>query len=201
MPRGCVGRPLRRYLAMRTGRIPPVMRHLALKAERWSPPYAYVGMRTAFPGLAVGLQAVIHVMQQSSHCHMANSVSHPVQFIRQVAGTLAGPEQGRLWVTSSRRFQQDGQVMAQGRVTLFDRMPPTADPTNAFGWPVLGGGSGRAVVILVCRPTASSVRMSPWPQRRGRNPPRENSSPPQAAHCRRMRSFASGLNRFILCVG
>ncbi len=98
-----------------------------------------VGMRTAFPGLAVGLQAVIHVMQQSSHCHMANSVSHPVQFIRQVAGTLAGPEQGRLWVTSSRRFQQDGQVMAQGRVTLFDRMPPTADPTNAFGWPVLGG--------------------------------------------------------------
>jgi hypothetical protein len=59
-----------------------------------------VGVVAAFPGLAIGLQAVAEFAQQAGHRIVANPVTQAPQGRSQVAQALARPQQWRLWITA-----------------------------------------------------------------------------------------------------
>jgi hypothetical protein len=48
----------------------------------------------ALPGLAIGLEAVVQLLEQTAHGIMTDAVAQPPQFLGQVAGALARPQQG-----------------------------------------------------------------------------------------------------------
>src|SRR5260370_37293020 len=75
-----------------------------------------VGMRGAFLGLAVRLQAVLLFVQQFRNQHMAHLVSLGPQFVGEIAHALAGPPQRGLGIPSRNWFQQFLQIDQEIRI-------------------------------------------------------------------------------------
>ena len=94
-----------------------------------------IRVRRTLAGLAVGLQAVPQILEQFCHQAMADLVALAVEFRSQLAHTLAGPAQGRLWIAATIRFDQLFQIVDQGRI-LVDR--PLAPATGLADAPDTG---------------------------------------------------------------
>ncbi len=98
-----------------------------------------IRVRRTLAGFAVALQAVTQVLEQFRHHAMAHLVALAVEFRRQLAHTLADPAQGRLWVTTTERFNQLLQIAAQGRIFNDRPLATTARLADLFD--AGGGGS------------------------------------------------------------
>ncbi len=84
----------------------------------------------SFARLAVGLQAIAQRLQQLGHFLMAHAMALRVEFAGQAPHALAGPAQRRLGVPARDRLDQPLQVGAQRRILGFQRLAPTAGPTD-----------------------------------------------------------------------
>ena len=96
-----------------------------------------VGMAAAFPGLAVGLEAVTELAQQSADRPGTDCVTLAAQLNGQLGGTLAGPAQWRLGVATGRRLDQRLQAAHQARIVMRQRLPSpagAADTSGHAGW-------------------------------------------------------------------
>jgi len=62
-----------------------------------------VQMRAALERLAVGLQAITHLLEQGGNQAMARLMSQPCQVVRQLAHAFGGPARGRLRIASGHR--------------------------------------------------------------------------------------------------
>src|SRR4030095_6638340 len=76
-------------------------------------------------GLAIGLQAIAHLMQQTVDGIVADSMPLSCQFRRQMASTFRRPFQRRLRVTQRRRGKQLFQVALQTAVSFAQRLAPS----------------------------------------------------------------------------
>ena len=150
-----------------------------------------IRMRRPFAGLAVGLQAVIQVVEQGGHCPVADAVALAFQFLGQVAGTLARPAERGLRIAAGGRLDEGFEVLDQGGVRLFQEGTASSGMTAAFGEggrrraPSSGCRSSRrpAQMVVRDRPVASATKVTP---------PRSSVMASQAAQCRRIRSFIRG---------
>jgi hypothetical protein len=86
-----------------------------------------VGVVAAFPGLAIGLQAVAEFAQQAGHRIVAN----PVNPDSARPQPLAGPQQWRLWITARGWFCQFAQIIKQRGIAGREFLPPAARPANS----------------------------------------------------------------------
>jgi hypothetical protein len=111
-----------------------------------------VGMRRPFPGLAVGLQAVVQLMEQGSDRLVTDRMPLAAQFRGQCARTLAGPAEGGLGVAAGGRFDQSFQVPDQGGVGSFQEGAAGPGPADPFGVDLLLGLVGPALQLLDTRP-------------------------------------------------
>jgi hypothetical protein len=89
-----------------------------------------VGVIAAFPGLAIGLQAVTEFAQQAGYRIVANPVTQALQGPSQVAQALARPQQWRLWITARGWLYQFAQIIEQRGIAGSEFLPPTASSTN-----------------------------------------------------------------------
>src|ERR1700680_1230545 len=91
-----------------------------------------VGMAIALRGLAVALQAVARIVEQSGDQGAAHRVALRLERWRQSTHTLAGPPQRRSRVTARRRLDQRFEIPQQGGI-LGDRgFASRSRPPNAL---------------------------------------------------------------------
>jgi hypothetical protein len=64
-----------------------------------------IGMRAAFLGFPIGLQAIVEVVEQPGDGVVTHVMPLLSQCIGKVTGALAGPQQRRLRVPTGRRLQ------------------------------------------------------------------------------------------------
>jgi hypothetical protein len=64
-----------------------------------------IGMRVAFLGFPIGLQAIVPLVEQPSNGVVTHVVPLLHQGIGKVTGALAGPQQRRLWLPTGGRLQ------------------------------------------------------------------------------------------------
>jgi hypothetical protein len=89
-----------------------------------------VGMKFPLAGLAIRLQAVTQLPQQTVHSHVAHHVPLGRQFLGQFPRALAGPEQRAVRIAPCRRFQQTLQVRQQRCILGHATVPPTPRPPH-----------------------------------------------------------------------
>lgn len=83
-----------------------------------------VGVTAALQDLAIRLQAVPHVVEQSTNQAGTDLVSHIGQLGSQLAGALAGPAKRRFGVAATARLHQAFEIGAEGRVLVDRSFPP-----------------------------------------------------------------------------
>src|SRR5512135_2174117 len=98
-----------------------------------------IRMRRPFPGLAVGLEAVIQIVEQGGYRPVADAMASAVEFLCQVTGALARPAERGLRVAARSRFDEGFQVLDQGGVRRFQEGPASPGLTAAFGREGVGG--------------------------------------------------------------
>ena len=98
-----------------------------------------VGVAGAFERLAVGLQAVAHVVEQLRHGLVADPVATPSELGREVADAPGRPAQGGLGIAPRGGLDERLQVRAQGRVALLDGRSPGARPPDPAAVQALAG--------------------------------------------------------------
>ena len=107
--------------------------------------YAELGVpiRMALPlrGLAVGLEAVVELLEQAADRVVADPVAACDQLLGQMAGALGGPEQGRFRVASGDGLEEAPEVVEPFRVAPREPRPPGTRPADP-----LGRGFGRGSV-------------------------------------------------------
>jgi len=89
-----------------------------------------VGMRRAFPRLAIGLQTVAGLVQERRHAVGTDGVMLAIQFLGQMPQALARPAQGRFRVAAGRRLNQPFQRGLKTGVRLLERPTSAAGPTD-----------------------------------------------------------------------
>ena len=120
-----------------------------------------VRMRTPLKHLAVGLQAVAHLVEELGYHAVAGLMSAPFQFVSQLAKAFGGPAQRRFRITSGHRLDETCQVGAKGLIRFSGALASPTGLANAardlqrqlvlssfqqlfatrcYGWP---GNSGR----------------------------------------------------------
>jgi hypothetical protein len=118
-------------------------------------------MRTPLKRLAVGLQAVAHLVKELGYQAVAALMSAPSQFLSQLANAFGGPAQRRLRIASGHRLDETFQVGAKGLIRVSGALASPTGFANAardlqrqwvlssfqelfatrcYGWP---GNSGR----------------------------------------------------------
>ncbi len=106
-------------------------------------------------GLAIGLQAIAHVVEQFGDHAMADLVPLALQCHRQLTHALAGPAQRGLGIPTAGRLHQPVQVLAQARVMLDGALPAASRMADA----ALRGPYGRLAQLPYAaanRPARSS---------------------------------------------
>ena len=106
-------------------------------------------------GLAIGLQAIAHVVEQFGDHAMADLVPLALQCRRQLTHALAGPAQRGLGIPTAGRLHQPVQVLAQARVMLDGALPAASRMADA----ALRGPYGRLAQLPYAaanRPARSS---------------------------------------------
>ena len=124
-----------------------------------------IGMTGPLQRLAVGLQAVFQVMQQSRHQRVADLIALRVQFLGQATRALAGPAQRRLRIPSRHRFHQILQRRRQSGHQHGRPLPPGPRASNP------GGVQGLLLSQLrkpsnnriACQPDRTSDHRDPTP--------------------------------------
>src|SRR5271169_2981629 len=91
-----------------------------------------VGVAIALLGLAVALQAVACIVEQSGDQGAAHLVALRLERLRQSAHTLAGPSQRRSRVTACRRFDQRFEIPDQSGILGDRRFASRSRPPNAL---------------------------------------------------------------------
>ena len=92
-----------------------------------------IGMLLAFPGLAVGLQAVVRLAEQSRDGARAYRVILLLQFVGKFSRALARPPQRTFWVTTSQRVNQRVECLFQGRIKLGEAFPSSTGSSQSSG--------------------------------------------------------------------
>src|SRR6516225_9824250 len=77
-----------------------------------------VGVRRSLQRFAVGLQTILHAMQDLGHHPVTGPMPHAVQLGSQLTHALTCPAQRRLRVTARHRFDEGLQIPLQGRVLV-----------------------------------------------------------------------------------
>src|SRR5215203_1268797 len=142
--------------------------HRLLLGQRRGNALADVGERriairvaAALPGLAVGLQAELLLLQQFADNRVADPVATRRHFPRQPPQALAGPAQRRHRIAPLARRHQREQVVQQGRVRRHQRLAPSARAANPVG--VQPGSGGQ----LLQAPTDRAHRDASGPRHCG----------------------------------
>ena len=125
-----------------------------------------VGMAAAFPGLAVGLEAVTELAQQGADRPGTDRVTLAVQLDGQLGGTLASPAQRRL----GGRHGPTARPTPPGRPSGQDRDASAASVPRRSG-----GHVGQCRVDRACRRVDATAAIRPgwsrescrWPRRPG----------------------------------
>ena len=142
-------------------------------------------------GLAIGLQAIAHVVEQFGDHAMADLVPLALQCRRQLTHALAGPAQRGLGIPTAGRLHQPVQVLAQARVMLDGALPAASRMADA----ALRGPYGRAGPTPVCRGESSREKLrwplQPLPGHHAR-PPTPQRQAPAAAPARPQRGQSLG---------
>jgi hypothetical protein len=122
-----------------------------------------VGVAAAFQDLAIGLQAVAHLVKQSTDQAGADLVPHLCQLGGQLAGALARPTQRRLRIAATAGLHQALEIAAKGRV-LVDRSLASGSSRRTRSSAISSGWwsslTPRAIVVLarpVARDTAARL--------------------------------------------
>ena len=90
-----------------------------------------VGIVRSLARLAVGLQAVVELVQQLADKRAADFVAHVAQAPAELAQALACPQQRRLRVAPRLRLDQATQIVEQARIGLAHRLAPAARAANS----------------------------------------------------------------------
>src|SRR6516165_10916939 len=90
-----------------------------------------VRMRTPFPGLAIGLQTVAHLDQQSRYRAITDRVMLPRQLLCQPPRALTRPAQGRLGISTSKRVDEGIQRTEQTRIDVPQAFPAATRSPDA----------------------------------------------------------------------
>jgi hypothetical protein len=117
--------------------------------------------RRSFQSLAIGLQAVVHLMQKFCHHAVARVVPRALEFGGQLPYALASPPQGRLRITASYRLHQCLQIALESRVLDNGSLSPGSLPPDSLaarrlrrnlnlGHPADHGSSGQAAGLRHC---------------------------------------------------
>src|SRR5712691_7337267 len=133
---------------------------------------------------AIRLQTVIEIVQQGSNGHITHPVAHAVEFLRQVPGTLARPEERRLGIAPRGGLQQFLQVVTQSEIVCFDQMPSATSPTNAFWRPLVRWQASWLLQFALAGPERSPRKTGGLSNES--ETPRGKLIASQAAHCRRI---------------
>ena len=99
-----------------------------------------IRVAAALPGLAVGLQAELLLLQQFPDNRVADPVATRCQFPRQPPQALAGPAQRRHRIASLARRHKRQQVVQQSRVRRHQGLAPPARTANPVGVQLGSGG-------------------------------------------------------------
>src|SRR6266446_4789529 len=91
-----------------------------------------VGVAVALLGLAIALQAVARIIEQSGDQGAAHLMTLRLERLRQSAHALAGPPQRRFRVTACRRFDQRFEIPDQGGILGDRRFASRSWPPNAL---------------------------------------------------------------------
>src|ERR1700693_675403 len=129
-----------------------------------------VSVRVLLPlvGLAVRLQAVPQLAQQSRDGLMADIVPEADQRLRQVPCTLGGPQQRRCGVATRGRINEFLKVAKQGAIGHSQGMPTAARTTDAVG--VEHGWFGVGGVVQFTESSADQRSRQPCGGSDDRNP-------------------------------
>ena len=87
-----------------------------------------IGIVRPLAGLAVGLQAVIELVQKLADKRAADPMTHVAQALAELAQALASPQQRRLRIAPRLRLDQRAQIIEQARIRLAQRLATTARP-------------------------------------------------------------------------
>src|SRR6266446_6313115 len=104
-----------------------------------------VRVRLALARLAVGLQAVVELMEQVSHGPLTDLIAILPELLGQFPGTLAGPPQGRHGIAAGGRVHEQFERGEQSRILFDESFPPgprTATPLHGEC------ASGRLTLVL-----------------------------------------------------
>ena len=88
-------------------------------------------MVRALARLAVGLQAVVELVQQLADKRAADLVAHVAQALAELAQALACPQQRRLRIAPRLRLDQSTQIVEQARIGLAHGLAPAARAANS----------------------------------------------------------------------
>src|SRR5262249_5182715 len=89
---------------------------------------------TAFPRLAVGLQAIVHLAQQVAYNGGADLVPLLRQLPHEITQAPAGPQQCSHGVAARRGLNQDLEILQQRWIRRRFLLSPTTGPTDASAW-------------------------------------------------------------------
>ena len=89
-----------------------------------------IGVIRSLLGLAVTLQAIVQVMKNLCHLHVADGMLLLTQFLGNGPRTFANPAQRRLWVSARLLINQPFERLHQTRIGLGDRFAARSGTTD-----------------------------------------------------------------------
>jgi hypothetical protein len=87
-----------------------------------------IGIVRSLAGLAVGLQAVVELVQEFANERAADRMAHVAQALAELAQALASPQQRRLRIAARLWLDQRAQIIKQTRIRLAQKLTTTARP-------------------------------------------------------------------------
>jgi len=90
-----------------------------------------IRMLAPFQRFLIGLQAVVHRMQQLGHSLVTDGVALALEFLRQTTHTLARPTKRRFWIAASGRIHQPVEILQQAGVLVGGSFSPRTLPPDS----------------------------------------------------------------------
>jgi hypothetical protein len=84
-----------------------------------------------FTGFAIGLQAVLHVIQKKSYCIGRNIDFFVFQFVCELSNALAGPTEWRFRITTHQRINQGIKLFINVGINRFGIFSSSSLETGA----------------------------------------------------------------------
>ena len=133
-----------------------------------------------FQGLPIGLQAVVHLMQQIGHQAMTRVVACALEFCRQLPNALASPSKRRFRIAARHWLYQCLQVALQRSVLLNSPLSSGSFPPDS-----LAARRLRGRLKFGHSTNHRSSRQATGPSHRRSPLPRPRRPPPTAAYVHR----------------